>query len=223
MLKLFMVLVTALSSTVFAKDITALSQERVALTQPATQHTISLGYFNQNYLQYKEENHWLTTLNKSDFHFDNVHNNLNQHGLIWDTKAQIENEDASIYLSYQYGDFTAETGFSEAITSLIGQRRYFLQGSYNLYSYEKFKLSLNAKYESQSTAEKFSPSVPQPFAVDSTVHNAAIGVVGQYALNEHWTLSGTITSTAITNSGAILLPLENKYSNIALIGTSYSF
>ena len=127
-------------------------------------------------------------------------------------------------------NFSAESGFSEKSTIAIEQTVFFLQGRYRLLQQAKFSLLLTAKIESlneysiyQFYSNDFVSHEKSSIPVNTSNVYTRVGILGQYAINEHWSLVGGITSTAHEKSASNQAIHQKKTDQVALFGTTYTF
>lgn len=131
---------------------------------------------------------------------------------------------------FSHENFSAESGFSDKSLSLADKKVFFIQGRYQVLQQEKFSLLLTAKIESLNQH-----SIYQFYSNDFVSHEktsiptstsnayARFGIIGQYAINEHWSLVGGLTSTAHEKSVSNQPIYQNKTDQVALFGTTYTF
>jgi len=126
--------------------------------------------------------------------------------------------------------FSAESGFSEESTRQVEQTAFFFQGRYRLLQQEKFSLLLTAKVESlnehsiyQFYSNDFVSHEKSSIVINAPNVYTRVGIIGQYTINEHWSLVGGITSTAHEKSANNQPIHQQKTDQVALFGTTYTF
>lgn len=126
--------------------------------------------------------------------------------------------------------FSAQTGFSNQTINQINQQTFFIQGSYKVLQQEKFSLVVTAKIESlndhsiyQFYSNDFVSTQVITSKVIGTKSYARFGILGQYSINEQWSLTGGLTSTALENSANSEQASSLKQEQVALFGTTYTF
>lgn len=131
---------------------------------------------------------------------------------------------------FSHENFSAESGFSEKATKQVDHKAFFLQGRYRILQQEKFSLLITAKIESlnQHSIYQFYSNdfvSHDKLSMQSTSSNAyaRVGILGKYAINEHWSLVGGLTSTAHENSASNQVINNKKTDQVALFGTTYTF
>lgn len=107
--------------------------------------------------------------------------------------------------------------------------KYYFQSALTLRQYDKFNLSLMANIEQLNNFhslyllnKKYHVSLAENFAENNeTELNYSYGLIGSYSVNSTWQFSGGIIHAQALNE-----PNSNTWysnSNMALIGTTYSF
>jgi len=199
--------------------------ENMHLPLPALDRDDSVSFnikqYDYSYMKYTRLNPWLNQIGLSSFHQASKTKIIKAR----ETKESDSQRAPKAWVQYQYGKQTEETGvFSELSSELNGQN-YFLQGSITLYSQDKFNILVNAKYEQKDNdlitlTQEVRSANPDEI---TRIRNTSLGVIGRYSITSNWTVSGMLTSTAYLNDRLPYSPLNSQYSNMALIGTSYSF
>jgi hypothetical protein len=126
---------------------------------------------------------------------------------------------------YQYGNFSAETGIvNEQMISIDGERLY-LQGAYQILSFEKFSLSVAAKVETiDSQLLSYDAFHHEPAIQQNNTINSSLGLIGKYQLTKQWSVVGTLSASSLNNhSETHNAPLPLIDNSMAVIGTRYTF
>jgi len=139
-------------------------------------------------------------------------------------------ETQQIKLTFNNKAFTANSGFSNKIDNQVDERSFFIQGSYQVMQQEKFTLLLTAKVESlhersiyQFYSNDFVTRETSTTKVNGSTSYARFGILGQYSINNNWSLTGGLTSTAHEDSTHNELAPNMKKEQVALFGTTYTF
>ena len=135
--------------------------------------------------------------------------------------AQISGSFNSQYISVEIGLIQSEQQSNWS--------KYYFEGALTLHRYNKFNLSLMANIEQRNNFytlyfvnNKNHISVAENLTGNNeTELNYSYGLIGSYSVNPTWQFSGGIIHTQALDE-----PNSNTWSinsNMALIGTSYSF
>lgn len=126
--------------------------------------------------------------------------------------------------------FSAESGFSNKAVNQVNNHAFFIQGSYAVVQQEKFSLLLTAKVESlnehsiyQFYSNDFVSHDTSATKVNGSKSYARFGILGQYSINNNWSLTGGLTSTALENSPNNQVVYSMPKEQVALFGTTYTF
>jgi hypothetical protein len=126
--------------------------------------------------------------------------------------------------------FSAKTGFSSQADDEVDERVYFIKGSYKLLQQENFSIFLTAKIESlnshsiyQFYSDDFVSRETSATNINGTKSYARLELLGQYSINNNWSLKGGLTSTALEGSSNNQPFYNLKKEQVALFGTTYTF
>jgi len=127
-------------------------------------------------------------------------------------------------VSYQGERLSVKSGFFTERLEHNQGNKFFLQGSYSLWSFNNFDISVTAKIETldKDIIQSYYPVEITASEINELSTNKTLGLIGTFALGSRWKMIGAITTTTIGSE--ITSPLiENNTFNMALIGTTYSF
>ncbi|WDE04885.1 MipA/OmpV family protein [Thalassomonas viridans] len=127
-------------------------------------------------------------------------------------------------VSYQGERLSVKSGFLTEPLEHNQGNKFFLQGSYSIWSFNRFDISVTAKIETldKDIIQSYYPVENNHIKINELSTNKTLGLIGTFALGSRWKMIGAITTTTIGSE--ITSPLiENNTFNMALIGTTYSF
>ncbi|WDE12386.1 MipA/OmpV family protein [Thalassomonas haliotis] len=131
---------------------------------------------------------------------------------------------SQLNVSYQGKRLSVQSGFlTERLEHDLGNK-FFLQGSYSIWSFNNFDISVTAKIETldKDIIQSYYPVEDTALEINELSTNKTLGLIGTFDLSSRWKMIGAITTTSIGSQ--ITSPLiENNTFNMALIGTTYSF
>ncbi|WDD99583.1 MipA/OmpV family protein [Thalassomonas actiniarum] len=131
---------------------------------------------------------------------------------------------SQLNVSYQGKRLSVQTGFSTERLEHDQGNKFFLQGSYSLWSFNNFDIAVTAKIETldKDIIQSYYPVENTTLEINQLSTNKTLGLIGTFDLSSRWKMIGAITTTSIGSE--ITSPLiENNTFNMALIGTTYSF
>jgi len=135
----------------------------------------------------------------------------------------------SINAAYTKGRFHAETGLLTNSSDVLDSGKFYLQGSYAIFTKAKFNLAVTAKFEAVNNPffntylAEIEPIIDAKTIFEHQTKNATIGVISTYSINKKWKILGSITTTAYDQALQKNPLVDINNSHMALIGTSYSF
>jgi len=142
---------------------------------------------------------------------------------------KIDQPQNSINAAYTKGRFHAETGLLTNSSDVLDSGKFYLQGSYAIYTKEKFNLAVTAKFEAVNNPffnaylSEVAPIIDAKTIFEHQTKNATIGVISTYSINKKWKILGSLTTTAYDQALQKNPLVDINNSHMALIGTSYSF
>jgi len=120
---------------------------------------------------------------------------------------------------YNNGIFSAKTGFFSDNSTPINNNIFYLQSSLIVLNSHPFNLAVAARFdEQQVNYVNFNGTV-----FDKPIYTSTLGIIGTYALNKNWYVSGAITATSVNEKFINGQVADQNQYNQAVIGTTYSF
>jgi len=120
---------------------------------------------------------------------------------------------------YNYGRFSAETGFLSDNNTNATSSILYLQSALVVLHYNDFNLAVAARLDEQKK-NNFNFNNINDIA---PVYTSSLGFVGSYTINKKWRVTGAITATSVSNNFTSSQLVEQNQQNQAMIGTTYSF
>jgi hypothetical protein len=139
-------------------------------------------------------------------------------------------ESQSIDVMFDSKAFSTESGFSNQADVQEDERVYFIKGSYKILQQENFSLFVTAKIESlnshsiyQFYSNDFVSRETSAININGAKSYARLEILGQYSINNNWSLTGGLTSTALESTSNSQPAYNLKKEQVALFGTIYTF
>ena len=120
---------------------------------------------------------------------------------------------------YNYGRFSAETGFLSDHSANATSSILYLQSALVVLHYNDFNLAVAARLDEQKK-NNFNLNNSDYIA---PIYTSSLGFIGSYTINKKWRVTGAITATSVSNNFASSQLVEQNQQNQAMIGTTYSF
>jgi hypothetical protein len=120
---------------------------------------------------------------------------------------------------YNYGRFSAETGFFSENSAQSSNTIFYLQSSLIVLNLSSFNLAVAARLDEQNIDYYNLNGV----LADKPVYTSTLGIVGTYSLNKRWHVTGAVTTTSANENFINGQVADQNQYNQAVIGTTYSF
>lgn len=165
-----------------------------------------------NYQQWPNQQNQILSSNVNHWYIPQSNN------LVHIEKIKYKNTLTSSAL-YSNGRFSAKTGFFSGNDTQSNHNVFYLQSSLIVLNSRLFNLAVAARFdEQQITFLNLNGSV-----FDKPIYTSTVGIIGTYALNKNWKISGAFTATAVNEKFINGQVAEQNQYNQALFGTTYSF
>ncbi len=132
------------------------------------------------------------------------------------------NETLSSSALYNYGGFSAETGFVNDNSEQSSGTKFYLQSSLVILNNQHFNIAVSARLDSLDKQNINYFNTNNSFLYEPSF-SSTLGIVGSYSLTKKWTLTGAVTATAVNENALENQTFNSKRYNMAVIGTTYSF
>jgi hypothetical protein len=158
--------------------------------------------------------------------FPSTSNNMNTFNNVKVNKPESQ----SIEVLFDSNSFSTESGFLNQADAQEDERVYFIKGSYKLLQQENFSLFVTAKIESlnshsiyQFYSNDFVSRETSAININGAKSYARLEILGEYSINNNWSLTGGLTSTALESTSNSQPAYNLKNEQVALFGTIYTF
>ena len=138
-------------------------------------------------------------------------------------KNQIQFQHLNV--SYQRSGLSITSGILTQRDENTTGNKFFLQGSYSLWSLNNFDISVTAKIETldKNIVKNYYPVENNAANINELSTNKTLGLIGTFAIGDNWKMIGAITTTSVDSKITKSPLIENNNFNMAVIGASYSF
>ena len=168
---------------------------------------------------------WSWNPNSIDFRPEAMSATMTSNANFLEKQVLLNNgQQPQLNVSYRGERLSVKSGFLTERLEHNQGNKFFLQGSYSIWSFNNFDISVTAKIETldKDIIQSYYPVENTVSELNELSTNKTLGLIGTFALGSRWKMIGAITTTSIGSE--ITSPLiENNTFNMALIGTTYSF
>ncbi|MDO6428186.1 MipA/OmpV family protein [Thalassotalea sp. 1_MG-2023] len=163
-------------------------------------------------------NYWFDHINNSYINAGDIEHNFQLH----ETKHGVN-------AAYTHGRFSAETTIINQQSISADSTAIFLQGAYNIASYENLNVALTAQIESLGENQiRHYFGAPEYLFLNtanatSRAKNYTLGIVTTYSISKDWQLLGMLSATNLDDTLSSSPLIKHNNTQMALISTRYSF